>query len=112
MTTPAFKMIDMENTAANLQNIEQAKVEFQHNISALIEIQSKLSQRATLADSNKKESVFFSLIEVEVYSSHLLDTISRIVGNYDLINHANKQLVFSNRLLVRQVEEILTPRKL
>ena len=98
-----------EKAKIQLYLIELSKVDFQSNITAILDLQSRINQKASYAKDQKKEFVSFDLIEVEVYVSQLLNIAQRLSGNYEMINNTNKMLVFTIRILEDQCAATLTP---
>lgn len=65
---------------------ESAKVEFQSNISSLLELHSELTARISKAKEKGKEGVYLLNGELEVINDWLLQTSTSLLENYALID--------------------------
>jgi hypothetical protein len=87
-----------------LYQIQSAKVDFQATVSALLEVQSELSNKKAYATQNKKEFISHHVDEAEIICDQLLSIATSLCGAYDVVNATNKHLIFQNRVLKTHIE--------
>lgn len=76
-----------------LAQLERAKRDFLNNVSALINAQGEMARRVSYCKTNKK-SHLFTVDEGDVFAEHLLEIVSGLMGNYDVINATAKHSIF------------------
>lgn len=74
---------------------ESAKLEFQQNISSLLELHAEFSARLQSAVDKHKDGVYILTGEMEVFKDWLMQTSTSLLENYALIDHT---LRITNRL--------------
>ena len=71
---------------------ESAKVGFQSTINCLLEMQSEISARMSYAKEHGKNGVYFTIGELEVQKSWILDTATALLEHYRAIDKTNRFL--------------------
>lgn len=69
---------------------EQAKVDFQANISSLLELQAVFNNKLSAAQEQQKKGVFLTNSELEVFKDWLLQSATNLMADYTLIDRTNR----------------------
>lgn len=101
-------MTDVKITESFDYHAEAAKVNFQNNISSLIEIQGLLIEKLHKANESQKDSVWFSVGEVLIIKDWLNRSVTELMAEYTLIDRTNR-LVNLNYEVVKGLLQRKTP---
>lgn len=91
-------MANLENNI-ELSALEDAKQEFQENVSSLITIEGELNKKLAYALSKEKDVVYIDAEELKIITKHLRTILANLLGSYNQMNHTAKHLIFRNRTL-------------
>lgn len=98
----------METKILELTQLELARIDFQTNVSGLLEVHSELNSKLTYAKSQNKEYISFRLVEAEIISDHILQISTGLCGSYDVIHNTSKLLIFQNNLLRKESDLLVS----
>lgn len=86
---------------------EEAKLEFQANVSSLLDLYAEFSSRLQSAEEKNKPGVFITKGELQVLMDWLMNTSAGLQLNYELINNTlkitNKLYKATSRLHLKDI---------
>lgn len=97
----------MTNIDEFTYSCESAKVEFQANVTSLLDLYAEFSSRLQSAEEKNKPGVSITKGELQVFMDWLMNTCAGLQLNYELINNTlkitNKLYKASSRIHLKDI---------